>query len=977
MNLKKIGKKSLAKISLSLLLIFLLVIMITIPNLTRSDFSGPKLRIEDSIIHGSSWSKKVTVYHDEDGHYYDVSVSTSIPENLIDVELYRYITSNMMKKITNDPAYNFQVVDINGNGLTDTVKWIVPELLEASFIVEGKLVKNIIPIIKEPSKKEEGNETKIQLLAEVGKAVKWKMRVEAANESLARELIPKDAKNIITGVVATGIKTYEIEYETPAPFKEESIIKPFVSGEKYRKRIIVKSNFSEHYEDVKAFADIPEELSRENYIIRLYHIIDGSKTDVTDNPGYTVLFVDSDGNSFIDKIEWAVPQLSEQEFEIEADLTIINVQSYPTVGGNWTVRFTTTGTANLTITAVDGTEFGRDIEFLELRCGDNVLTNGLTDEVVFVENYSCYETGYEISKVLISGKHVLEFRFGGDVEYAYNSPGTVVDVPPVYAECQINGGGYSSGNCDGQYSEPPACVNELIWCDESGSNYEQHMYTKSGGDAGIIATYNDSSVTDCESIRGVYVIYQTWSSATGGSHETLVDADGDGFTRAEIIYSVSGTEPSSNTTLNVTDLSGETWDCADFFGSSATARIKVEKDIGTGKPTDQHQAYWDIVIFQVDYIQAPDSTPTIWSNPNVNVTNPNRAEPVNISVVWEDSGGADFAWLATNETGAWKNYTDGTYGSPRNLGDTASPITVNFSWINQTGSPRVIGWKVYANDTSGNENGTNIPSGTFDGNFTMWGWSNITWTSPSTGSSVSGTVDLTCFVNDTNTTGSGNITGYDVYFYNETTTASSYLGVNYTNSSGHALWQWDTTGLPAETTYYPKCNITDNSTLYYNASEYYEENTTVTISACSVAIGLTNPLADGIIFGNVNPENTADATGNNGASTTDYNVTVSISGCSPNTVDVYIKADGNLINGSYSIPLSNEKFRNSTSDSAVPATLTNISFTTNYANNKVGLELSDGSKVHLKYLISVPSTQEAGYYKNTIYIKGVRSDLSP
>ena len=34
---------------------------------------------------------------------------------------------------------------------------------------------------------------------------------------------------------------------------------------------------------------------------------------------------------------------------------IINVQSYPTVGGNWTLRFNTTGKANLTITAVNGT----------------------------------------------------------------------------------------------------------------------------------------------------------------------------------------------------------------------------------------------------------------------------------------------------------------------------------------------------------------------------------------------------------------------------------------------------------------------------------------------------------------------------------------------------------------------------------------------------------------------------------------------
>jgi hypothetical protein len=38
-----------------------------------------------------------------------------------------------------------------------------------------------------------------------------------------------------------------------------------------------------------------------------------------------------------------------------SSITILNPPSYPSVGGNWTVRFNTTGKANLTITAVNGT----------------------------------------------------------------------------------------------------------------------------------------------------------------------------------------------------------------------------------------------------------------------------------------------------------------------------------------------------------------------------------------------------------------------------------------------------------------------------------------------------------------------------------------------------------------------------------------------------------------------------------------------
>ncbi|MBW2979870.1 SBBP repeat-containing protein [Candidatus Woesearchaeota archaeon] len=102
-------------------------------------------------------------------------------------------------------------------------------------------------------------------------------------------------------------------------------------------------------------------------------------------------------------------------------ITIINVQSYPMVSGNWTVRFTTNGTANLTITPIDGTEFGVDLEFLELKCGDTVLNADYDGSRVFYEDYTCDEEGSETSKVLTLGKHHLMFEFGDSVGYANNT----------------------------------------------------------------------------------------------------------------------------------------------------------------------------------------------------------------------------------------------------------------------------------------------------------------------------------------------------------------------------------------------------------------------------------------------------------------------------------------------------------------------------------------------------------------------------
>lgn len=56
-----------------------------------------------------------------------------------------------------------------------------------------------------------------------------------------------------------------------------------------------------------------------------------------------------------------------------SSITVLNPQSYPAVGENGTVRFNTTGQANLTITPVNNTYFGVDIQFSELRCGDGVV----------------------------------------------------------------------------------------------------------------------------------------------------------------------------------------------------------------------------------------------------------------------------------------------------------------------------------------------------------------------------------------------------------------------------------------------------------------------------------------------------------------------------------------------------------------------------------------------------------------------------
>jgi len=280
--------------------------------------------------------------------------------------------------------------------------------------------------------------------AEIGKPVKWTSKIDVKNPSnakitdyLVNLTIPKDAEDVVikdsteqiltmnenfvkVNITEQNYVSYSAEYETPAPYKEENIIQSFTLGEVYRKNVVVKSDFSGHYKNVKAYTNIPEELSKENYIIKLYSVSGFSKIDLTDNIDYNVRLVDSDNNGLTDRIEWTVPILSEEIFEVKASINIINIQSYPTVYGNWTVRFNTTGTADLTITPINDTNFDVDIRFLELRCGDRKIDPVYDGKSVLYVNWDCTEEGSIINQVLKEGKHTLEFKFGEDVEYAYN-----------------------------------------------------------------------------------------------------------------------------------------------------------------------------------------------------------------------------------------------------------------------------------------------------------------------------------------------------------------------------------------------------------------------------------------------------------------------------------------------------------------------------------------------------------------------------
>jgi hypothetical protein len=236
-------------------------------------------------------------------------------------------------------------------------------------------------------------------------------------------------------------------------------------------------------------------------------------------------------------------------------------------------------------------------------------------------------------------------------------------------------------------------------------------------------------------------------------------------------------------------------------------------------------AYVDLIKIVVNH-----SSPPKWDNQTTNISTNfiYTKDSIQLAVQTFDDVGLAYAWLSTNETGEWKNYTDGTYGSPIYLNNLANSwIWANFSWRNNSFLSGNVAWKIYINDTTGKENVTDIK--TFYVQFRMLpvacqdsdGDCNVENINAS--DNVFELVDLLTYP-----FGWINSSDWDLDLPSNTILQSAYL---------HVLWKTDV-GFGAS-----NINIDYwNGTHWINCAGPFSENQTISDNICNISSLSTNQL---------------------------------------------------------------------------------------------------------------------------------------
>lgn len=326
------------------------------------------------------------------------------------------INASQISLLIPESSYNVSVfasqdqtiesISLNQTNITldDYVAQISNNILDKSKYYDGsnEVIKDITS--KQKSKDKSKDKTK---------------SVELSTNNLSDAKQKIKSNNLIDSNKAKLVQINDLENKTKAiiNYKTKGPVTIVENLSNSKIKFTVSSDI--HYSNITSYYNLENEMTQNNAekSIKISHIVNNTKQTVS-----TMRFVDTNNNSLIDRVEWIVPHLSNQTYEIE--FLILNVHSTPAVGQHWRINFNTSGTANLSISGDDGTVLGQDLAFDTLKCGDAIVNASYFSNLIFVQDYSCDSYTSILSLLeLKPGSHTVKFDYGGLTDYAYNRAG--------------------------------------------------------------------------------------------------------------------------------------------------------------------------------------------------------------------------------------------------------------------------------------------------------------------------------------------------------------------------------------------------------------------------------------------------------------------------------------------------------------------------------------------------------------------------
>src|SRR3989339_84404 len=602
---------------------------------------------------------------------------TDPPESKIDPAIFG-ITNVINSEIQTS---NSQVI------LNESVKWKKNVKLSQDSVKEIEIPKSAVNVNLYKISKE-GKKSKItaNIISkdEYGNEMSWVKKLLMKINIFSRGITGEALKEVL---MESG--EYEMEYETPGPVAIED-------KTDFGKRIVITSEV--HYENILAYTYLENEAVQEE--IRLYRTTNGSRELIN------VKSYDKNNNGLIDYIEWTVPHLSEQTYELiieinqaehlDSDRNFISeiYDKVKELDNIWSEEINEGDYVRIVFeTPLNNT---RDITIYSRAVSGNpkVEVYEMNENKLIAEFSSINSNEYNKIYLtnLVGQQDTFDLRvIGGSVEFDHiidpttskqyffsGAGGTGTGVNQDLKE--LTGSGLalwtSSATADTvtfitQYTQATnvttANVAWGLWCNKSGS---------AGGDT----VYVDYQLLDCGT-----------NSDCSGSPTVIcsgIDLNCDSTT---IVY-VSGTcTPSVKNTIEANN----------YLGTRLTS--KENKAAVHAVLYFNNTVYPSHINFTIEYQDI--STPT-YSNILKNDSAVYQYDSVQFNTTWADETDLGKYIFSTNHSGSWQN--DSAQSFPAN--NVSTKILSVTAEVGQS-----IGWRYYANDTFGYINATPIQTFTVNG----------------------------------------------------------------------------------------------------------------------------------------------------------------------------------------------------------------------------------------------------------------------